>query len=202
MSQQKKLPESFYLQDTLTVAKNLLGKYIVRIKDNTPLILKITETEAYIGSIDKACHAHPNKRTPRTETMFLKGGNAYVYLIYGMYHCLNIVTEKENIPCAVLIRGAVPVPSSNLNALSLLRYGKSYNELTPYQLKNFANGPGKLCKALEITKSFDKESLSGNKLYICEGETVDEEKIKVGKRINIDYAEEAKDFMWRFYIDC
>ncbi len=200
MNKLKKLPEDFYLQDTLTVAKNLLGKYIVRIKDNEKLILKITETEGYIGKIDKACHAYPNKRTPRTESLFLKGGNAYVYLIYGMYYCLNVVTEPENVPCAVLIRGAAFVSCSNLNALSLLRYNKSYNELSPYQLKNFANGPGKLCKALEITKSFDKESLLGNKLYICEGEQTDPKQIQTGKRINIDYAEEAKDFLWRFFI--
>jgi len=196
----KKLSKSFYLDDTLTVAKNLIGKYIVRKKDKEQLVLKITETEGYIGMIDKACHAYKGKRTARTESLFLEGGAAYVYLIYGMYYCLNVVTEPKDIPCAVLIRGGELVPGSDLNGLSRIRYGKAYNELSPYQLKNFANGPGKLCKALDITKEFDKISLMSESLYICEGETVNPNLIKTGKRINIDYAEEATDFPWRFYI--
>ena len=197
----KKLPKSFYLDDTLTVAKNLIGKYIVRVKDKKKLILKITETEGYIGMIDKACHAYKGKRTPRTESLFLEGGSAYVYLIYGMYYCLNVVTEPKDVPCAVLIRGGELVSSSDLNSLSYIRYKKPYNELTPYQLKNFLNGPGKLCKALDITKEFDKISLMDDKLYICEGETINPAIIKTSKRINIDYAEEAIDFPWRFYIN-
>ena len=196
----KKLSKSFYLDDTLTVAKNLIGKYIVREKDRNPLIVKITETEGYIGMIDKACHAYKGKRTPRTESLFLEGGHAYVYLIYGMYYCLNVVTEPENIPCAVLIRGGELVADSDTESLSYIRYKKSYNELSPYQLKNFVKGPGKLCKALDITKEFDKISLMGNNLYICEGESINPDLIKTGKRINIDYAEEAINFPWRFYV--
>jgi len=203
MTDLKKLSEEFYLRDTLTVARELIGKYIVRVKDGVPLTLKITETEAYIGMIDKACHAYNGKRTQRTEALFLKGGHAYVYLIYGMYYCMNVVTEQKEVPCAVLIRGCSLTENSSLddlNNLSLMRYGKEYNELSSYQLKNFANGPGKLCKALGITKELNKVSLFGDLLYISLGETVDHKNIKVGKRINIDYAEEAKDFLWRFYI--
>jgi len=195
-----KLEREFYLENTLSVAKNLLGKYIVRVIDEKRLVMKITETEAYIGAIDKACHAYGGKRTQRTESLFLEGGNAYVYFIYGMYYCFNVVTEPRNVPCAVLIRGADFVEQSDLNSLSLLRYDKAYNELSCYQIKNFANGPGKLCKALGITKALDKESLLGDCFYICWGEDVPENLIKTGKRINIDYAEEAKDFLWRFYI--
>lgn len=193
-----KLSKDFYLQDTLTVAKALIGKYIVRVLNGKQIVVKIVETEAYIGSIDKACHAYNGRRTERTESLFLEGGHAYVYLIYGMYYCLNIVTEEKDMPCAVLIRGGEPV--FGIEDMSLLRYKAAYNELSRYQLKNFLDGPGKLCKALDINKEFDKESLMGNRLFLTEGEYIDNKDICVGKRINIDYAEEAKDFLWRFYI--
>ena len=104
------LTREFYNRDTLTVARDLLGRDIVRVlEDGTELVCRITETEAYIGRLDKACHAYGGKRTPRTETLFAPPGTAYIYLIYGMYHCLNFVTEEEGEPAAVLIRGAVPV---------------------------------------------------------------------------------------------
>lgn len=191
-----KLKKEFYLRDTLTVAKDLLGKYIVRKIDGNVLIMKITETEAYIGPIDKACHAYDNKITSRTKVMFEQGGCAYVYLIYGMYYCLNVVTQKQGEGCAVLIRGAEPV--DNIDYISMLRYNKPYNELTKYQLKNFANGPGKLCKCLNITKELNGIDLLSDSLYITEGEKITS--FNTGKRINIDYAEEAKDFLWRFYL--
>lgn len=191
-----KLDRDFYLQDTLTVAKQLLGKYIVREHNGTRLVAKITETEGYIGSVDKACHCFGGKATPRTKIMFETGGYAYVYLIYGMYYCFNVVTEKSGNGCAVLIRGVKPV--ENVEYMSRLRYNKSYNELSDYQIKNFANGPGKLCKALDITKALNGEDLLADKLYITEGEAI--KAFKTGKRINIDYAEEAKDFLWRFYL--
>ena len=131
--------------------------------------------------------------------MFGKAGIAYVYLIYGMYYCFNIVTEKEGEPSAVLVRGAEPI--SNINKMSLMRYNKEYNDLTNYQKKNFANGPGKLCKALNITKKQNELDLQSEELHIAKKEKEDIMlDIKVGKRINIDYAEEAKDFLWRFYI--
>lgn len=194
----EKLEKDFYLNDTLNTAKQLIGKYIVRKIDNADLIMKITETEAYIGSIDKACHAYKNKRTERTEVMFAEGGKTYVYMIYGMYYCLNVVTEKKDVPCAVLIRGGIP--HKGFDKMSLFRYNKKYNELNNYQIKNFSNGPGKLCKALNITKEQNFLDLTENEIYICEKKEDKKPKIKIGKRINIDYAEEAKDFLWRFYI--
>lgn len=191
-----KLNSSFYLGNTIDIAKALLGKYIVRETNIGKIVLKITETEAYIGSIDKACHSYNYKKTQRTATMFLKGGCAYVYMIYGMYNCLNVVTGEEGEPEAVLIRGGVIVEGSEY--ASIFRYNKPYESLNTYELKNITNGPGKLCKALNIDRSLDGHFLSTPPLYITEGEAVDT--IKCGKRINIDYAEEAKDFMWRFYI--
>ena len=100
-----KCNRSFYNRDTCQVAQDLLGRYLVRMQDGRPLVIRITETEAYIGRIDKACHAYNYRRTARTETLFAPPGTAYIYLIYGMYHCLNFVTEPEEEPCAVLIRG-------------------------------------------------------------------------------------------------
>ena len=100
-----KCNRSFYNRDTCQVAQDLLGRYLIRMQDGRPLVIRITETEAYIGRIDKACHAYNYRRTARTETLFASPGTAYIYLIYGMYHCLNFVTEPEEEPCAVLIRG-------------------------------------------------------------------------------------------------
>lgn len=194
----KKLNRSFYLQDTITVAKQLLGKYIIRKINDIEIIVKITETEAYIGDIDKACHAYKRKRTKRTDVMFNEGGYAYVYLIYGMYYCLNIVAEEKDNPCAVLIRGVSPV--KGIDEMALFRYGKKYNELSKYQMTNFLNGPGKLCRALNITKELNGKDLTGDEIYICDGETIENKDINISKRINIDYAEEAKDFLWRFFI--
>lgn len=191
-----KLDRSFYERDTLIVAKELLGKYIVHSTPQGRYVMKITETEAYKGTRDKACHAYNGRLTPRTKVMFGKGGFAYIYLIYGMYCCFNVVTEKEGSGSAVLIRGGVPV--ENKNIMSMARYGMPYDKLSKNNIKNFANGPGKLCKALDIHKSLNGEDLTGNKLYIEEGEKVS--RFNTGKRINIDYAEEARDFLWRFYI--
>ncbi len=191
-----KLKKEFYTGDTLNIAKNLLGKYLIREINSHIIKARITETEAYIGAIDKACHAYGGKRTQRTATLFMEGSHAYVYMIYGMYNCLNVVTGSEGDPNAVLIRG-VEI-TDGLEYSAKLRYNKELNELSKYQLKNFSNGPGKVCKALAIDRRLDKHSLLSSPLYITEGDTPD--KINISKRINIDYAEEARDFMWRFYL--
>ncbi len=194
----EKLTKDFFTRDALTVGKELIGKYLVREINNEKIIVKITETESYLGDIDKACHAYGGKITDRTKTFYLDGGTIYVYLIYGMYYCFNIITDTVNKPSAVLIRGAEPV--ENIEKLSILRYNKPYDELTSYQKKNFLNGPGKLCKGLNIDKSFNEKSILDNDIYILDNKDFDKSLIKTGKRINIDYAEEAKDFLWRFYI--
>lgn len=195
----KKLTASFYDRDTLTVARELLGKHLVRVMDGVPLTVRITETEAYIGRLDKACHAYGYKRTARTETLFAPPGTAYIYLIYGMYHCLNFVTEAENEPAAVLIRAGEPVSQADADAIANLRFGCPAAEMSPYQRKNFLNGPGKLCKGLCLTKEQNALSLSGDVLYVLDsGESP--QNIHVSKRIGIDYAEEAVDFPWRFYV--
>ena len=193
------LTQNFFARDTVTVAQELLGKHLVRVlPDGSRITVAITETEAYVGPIDKACHAYGYKLTPRTKTMFSAPGTAYIYLIYGMYHCLNLVTEPEGEPCAVLIRGAVPV--ENVDIIANNRFGCKYEDTTAYQRKNFLNGPGKLCKALALTRADDGESvLSPNgSLYLLDAPPV--ERFHTGPRIGIDYAEEAIHFPWRFWI--
>lgn len=193
----KKLTEAFYQRDTITVAKDLIGKYICHVVNGEKLICRITETEAYTGIEDKACHAYGNRRTSRTEALYLSGGHAYVFLIYGMYDCMNVVTEQQDNPCAVLLRGCQPI--CPLDSLSQHRYGKLYNELTTYQKKNFSNGPGKLAKALAITKKQNKCSLLDDDFFLFENEKDAPPTIGEGTRINIDYAEEYAKKLWRFF---
>lgn len=195
------LTREFYNRDTLTVARDLLGREIVRVlEDRTELRCRITETEAYIGRMDKACHAYGYKRTARTETLFARPGTAYLYLIYGMYHCLNFVTEEEGEPAAVLIRGAEPVANGDIIAKK--RFGCKEKDMTAYQQRNFLNGPGKLCKGLALSRRENGLDLtaSASELYVCEGRPPRPDDIQAGKRIGIDYAEEAADFPWRFYV--
>lgn len=131
--------------------------------------------------------------------LFAPPGTAYIYLIYGMYHCLNFVTEPEGEPCAVLIRGAEP--AGNGNIIANKRFGCKLTELTAYQRKNLMNGPGKLCMGLGLTRAQNGLNLTerDSGLYVCDGPKPG--KIKVGKRIGIDYAEEAVDFPWRFWTE-
>ncbi len=191
------LNRDFYNRDSLTVAKDLLGKYLVHIVDGVKLVGKIVETEAYMGVEDKAAHSYGGRRTPRVEVMYGPPGYAYVYLIYGMYDCFNVVTNKEGIPQAVLIRAIEPM--GELDVFAYNRYQKSYNQLNKSQIKGLTNGPGKLCKALCINRNHNGEDLCVSKLYITNGIENNFE-IVSAKRVGIDYAEEAKDFLWRFYI--
>lgn len=196
----EKLDRDFYNRDTLQVSRDLLGKLLVRVlPDGTQLVCRITETEAYIGRCDKACHAYGYKRTARTETLFAQPGTAYIYLIYGMYCCLNFVTEAEGEPAAVLIRGAVPVKNGDIIAEN--RFHCKMEDMTSYQRKNFLNGPGKLCKGLKLTRSENGLALLGETLYVCDAPLPSPEMIRIGKRIGIDYAEEAVDFPWRFWLE-
>lgn len=194
----KKLDREFYNRDTVLVAKELLGKIIVHEINGQKLSAKIVETEAYMGITDKAAHSYGGRKTPRVEVMYGKAGFSYVFIIYGMYYCFNTVTREEGTPQAVLIRAVEPVEGINLMAEN--RFKKSYDQLTKSQIKNLTNGPGKLCGALLIDKKQNGEDLCGNKLYIEEGK---EENFNIisAKRIGIDYAEEAREYLWRFYIE-
>lgn len=191
------MDKKFYSADGITLARNLLNKYLIREYDNKKIVTKIVETEAYMGAIDKAAHAYKNRKSTRTYPLYLSGGHIYVYLIYGMYNCLNLSANKKNIPECVLIRAVEPI--SYMDEISYNRFSKPYNELTNYQKKNLTNGPGKLCKGLNIDRSLSGENIFGSKLYI-EDNTDNDFEIVQDKRINIDYAQEDKDKLWRFYI--
>lgn len=192
------LTRDFYDRDTLTVAKNLLGCFMVREYEGERLVGRITETEAYVGRCDKACHAYGYKRTKRTETLFAQPGTAYLYLIYGMYTCLNFVTESEGEPAAVLIRGIEPVEGAE--TMARLRFGRAPEELTAYQRKNFLNGPGKICEAMALNREMDGHDLLKPPLYVLpRDKTLGQ--VHCGPRIGVDYAQEAKDFPWRFWTE-
>ncbi len=170
----RKLSRKFFNRPTLIVAKELLGKFLVRKVGGKIISGIVTETEAYCGPDDKACHAHKG-RTKRTEVMFGLPGHAYVYLIYGIYNCLNVVTEKKGYPAAVLIRGV----KTELNL----------------------NGPGKVCREFGIDRRLNGEDISQSQNLWFEDRGVELKpgQIKKGKRIGIDYAGEYRKKQWRFY---
>lgn len=194
----EKLGRDFFNRDSVIVAKELLGKVLVHEVNGERISAKIVEVEAYMGITDKAAHSYGGKRTPRVEVMYGGPGFSYVFIIYGMYHCFNIVTREEGNPQAVLIRALEPLEGLDLMAQN--RFKKSYDQLTKSQIKGLTNGPGKLCKALLIDRSANGEDLCGDNLYIEEGEN---EKFNIisSKRVGIDYSGEAKDYLWRFYIE-
>lgn len=201
-----RLCREFYLQDTIEAAKALLGKCLVRRLEGELLAVRITETEGYIGRCDRACHAYNYRRTARTDTLFRQGGTAYIYFIYGMYHCLNFVTEPEGEPAAVLIRAAEPLTGTD--TIRRLRFGDK--PLTAYRQKNFLNGPGKLCKGLSLTREQNGLDLvTGEELFVCDSPedlglpapAPHKERMRCGPRIGVDYAGEAKDYPWRFWLE-
>lgn len=194
----KLISREFYNRDSVVVARKLLGKVLVHEMDGRRLSAKIVETEAYMGVGDKAAHSYGGRRTQRVEVMYGGPGYSYVFFIYGMHNCFNIVTREEGTPQAVLIRAVEPV--EDLESMAHNRFGKAYGQLSGSQRKNLTNGPGKLCRALSIDRSLNGEDLCGSRLYLEEGSR-EKFNIVTSKRIGVDYAEEAKDFLWRFYIE-
>jgi DNA-3-methyladenine glycosylase len=189
----KKLPRSFYLQPTLTIAKELLGKYLIRKIRNQTLIGKIVEVEAYLGENYPASHAF-NGRTRRNDVMFWRGGHLYVYFTYGMHFCANIVTEEEGKGRAVLLRAVEPI--EGIEIMKRLRKmnrkkGASASEV------NATNGPAKFCEAFDIKREQNGTDLLGKEIYITQGENIPRSKIISSKRIGITNGSEKK---WRFYI--
>ena len=189
----QKLPQAFYLRDTLTVARDLIGRDIIRVTPQGITSCRITETEAYLGKIDKACHSYKASPQGRTNIMYEDGGFAYVYLIYGMYCCFNVTTCPAGQAEAVLVRSAQPLEGIELMTQRRTRPGKTIP--TERQL---LTGPGKLCLAMDISRELYGEPLWGDKLFLAEGQPPSDKQVAATKRINIDYAEEAVDFLYRF----
>lgn len=186
-----KLHKDFYLNENVVdVAKSLLGKYLFTNFNGGICGGYITETEAYAGVNDKASHAYNNRRTARTEIMFKEGGIAYIYLCYGMYSLFNVVSNKENIPHAVLIRGLTAT-----EGLETIAERLKIADLNKYKL----DGPGKLSKALGIHYSQSGINLYGSTIWIEDrGLNINEENIKTTKRVGVDYAQEDANLPYRF----
>ena len=185
-----KLTREFYERDTLLVAKELLGKYLTHRTAEGTTAGRIVEVEAYMGPEDAAAHSYKGLNSTRTKVMFGPGGIAYIYLIYGMYYCFNIVTGTVGKPEAVLIRALEPV-----EGIELMKERRKTGKL-----ENLCSGPGKLCMAMGITKENYGMDLSGETLYLSQSGKIAEEDIAATPRINIDYAGEAKDYPWRFIL--
>ncbi len=186
------LQRDFFAQDTHEVARGLLGKLLVRKWRGKNIIGRIMETESYVGRNDAACHAAKGK-TKRNEVMFGEAGCAYVYLIYGMYHCLNIVTERKDFPAAVLIRSLEPVEEVDLMYMS--RKTKVF--------KNLTTGPGKLTQALRVTRTLNGEDLTlSDKLFVVnDGLKVKPGSVVSSPRVGVDYAGKDAKLMWRYYVN-
>ena len=186
-----KMNHSFFRKDTVELARNLLGCLLVHGTPDGVAAGMIVETEAYVGAIDKACHAYRN-RSERTEIMYGDGGFAYVYFIYGMHHCFNVVTGPAGEGNAVLIRALEPVIG-----LDLMRKRRQTN-----QLQNLCNGPGKVCQALAITKGEYGMDLCdpAGPLRLVRFRHIPDNRITSSPRINVAYTEEAAAWPWRFYV--
>lgn len=188
-----KLPREFYTRSqTLLIARQLLGcKLIVPAPDGRRVSGLIVETEAYMGPSDKAAHSYGNRRTPRTETMYCAGGVAYVYFIYGMYYQFNVVTGSRDVPHAILVRGLEPV--EGVEVMHERRPVKRDRDLT--------SGPGKLCQALGLDRSFNGEDLLGERVWLEGADRKTAARmIASGPRIGIDYAAEYVEKPWRFWL--
>lgn len=191
------LKRDFFKNDTIWVARKLLGKVLVRRRANQMLAGRIMETEAYHGADDLACHASRGK-TSRTKVMFGKPGRIYVYLIYGKYYCLNIVTMKTDFPAAVLIRSIEPIEGIEK---MIINRGKEKNNFSDKKkIIGLSNGPGKLCQALQVDKSLNGKELNKmNGLWVKDdGFLVKEANIIASKRIGVDYARHCRDWEWNF----
>ena len=182
---------AFYRDDTLQVARALLGKRLVRIIDGRRLSGLIVEGEAYIGEADRACHA-AHGRTSRNEVMYGPPGRAYVYFIYGMYWCLNIVTEEAGFPAAVLIRALEPL--EGLDLMRVRRPGRPDHELT--------NGPGKVCAALGLDRRLNGVDLTrSEELFLEDDVPVDPNRIAASPRVGLNgKLGPAAVVPWRVYL--
>lgn len=184
----KKVPRSFYLRPTIQVARELLGKFLVRRLRGKLLIGKIVEVEAYRGVLDPASHAYRGK-TKRNEVMFWEGGHLYVYFTYGMHFCANVVTRNEGIGEAVLLRAVEPV-----KGIGTMQRNRRKSRL---ETKKLTSGPAKFCQAFGIAQKENGTDLMGNTIFIANGEKIARSQIGSSTRIGINVAMEKK---WRFFV--
>lgn len=187
------LQRVFYHQDIFTVSRCLLGKVLVHETAEGTTAGRIVEVEAYAGPEDRAAHSYGGRRTPRNDVMYGEKGHAYVYLIYGMYYCVNFTAGNiPGKPEAVLIRALEPVEGMDLMA--------KRRKQAAGTLKNLTNGPGRLCMALAITKAENKLDVTALPFCIKDAQSVAESEVAEVTRIGVDYAGDWKEKLWRFYI--
>jgi DNA-3-methyladenine glycosylase len=191
VSRFRPLPRSFYRRPAETVARDLLGRFLVRELNGERLVLRLVETEAYLGAPDRASHAWDGRRTPRNESLYLAGGHAYVYMIYGLHFCLNAVTGEAGVGSAVLLRAGEPVEGEER-----MRENRGWTRVP--KPGDLAGGPGKLCQALGIGRELDGVLLDRPPLFIATGEPAAEAEIVASPRIGVDYAGEAALWPLRF----
>jgi DNA-3-methyladenine glycosylase len=194
MGRYRALPTKFFRRSTPEVAADLLGRFLVRDLDGERLVLRIVEVEAYLGARDRASHAWQGRRTERNRSLFEEGGVAYVYFIYGMHYCLNVVTGRSGNGDAVLLRAGEPIAGVE----TMLGHRCWRRSPRPGDV---AGGPGKLCQALKVDRGFDGSPLSHGDLRITEGEPVSPKAVIASPRIGIGYAGEAATWPLRFAIE-
>ena len=188
----RKLKKSFYRRELLDVARSLLGKILVNASRDKILAGKIVEVEAYHGDFDKAAHSYVGI-TKRNEIMFEEGGYLYVYFTYGAHHCCNVVTGKKGQGTAVLIRAVEPITGTNKMIRN--RFGRKLKN--DKEIFNLTSGPGKVCQDFSIDRTHSGTDLTGNKIFIVNGEKIKSKDIGVSKRIGIT---RSVDLQWRFFI--
>ncbi|HEY6321388.1 MAG TPA: DNA-3-methyladenine glycosylase [Thermoanaerobaculia bacterium] len=187
------LPPSFYRRPAEAVARDLLGRYLVREVEGDTLVLRLVEVEAYLGAPDRASHAWGGRRTPRNASLYLPGGHAYVYFIYGMHWCLNAVTGEADVGSAVLLRAGEPVAGEET-----MRRHRAWP--APPRPGDLAGGPGKLCQALAVDRACDGLRLDRGPLRLTAGEPVAPGQVATGPRIGVAYAGEAAAWPLRFAV--
>jgi DNA-3-methyladenine glycosylase len=186
-----RLSRDFFARDTLTVARGLLGQRLVRVLDGQRLSGRVVEAEAYVGEEDQACHARCG-RTKRNAPMYGPPGHAYVYFVYGMHYCFNVVTGREGYPAAVLIRALEPL--EGIGEMRARRHSRPDAPLT--------SGPARMCQALDVDQRFNGADLCAPDafLFLEEGAPIPEESIATGPRIGVRGDEVAVTVPWRFYV--
>lgn len=195
-----KLSQKFFARPTVEVARELLGKYLVVRSGNILTSGMVVETEAYVGEDDLACHASRG-RTARTEVLYAAPGTAYVYLIYGMYYCFNVVTERTDFPSAVLIRALEPVDGVFLMRKRRAAFSEPRPRRGTKDVHALASGPGKLCMALGIDRRMHGHPVYNNGIFFEDrGVVINGFDIIAVPRVGVDYAKHCKDYPWRFYI--
>ena len=189
------LSRGFYQRPTAEVARDLLGKFLVRTTARGVVAVRLNEVEAYLGVDDPACHTFGGRRTTRTETMWGEAGHAYVYLVYGLHNCLNVVTVGEGVPEAILIRGGIPI-----TGCEQIRERRGARVAT----RSLTDGPGKLCEALAITRADDGVDLCALESEITiytDGYRISDDEVDRLPRVGVDYAGEAAAWPLRMKIN-